>query len=59
MMRDPDGGEESRLRAEAKIDKRMQKDGIPRVRKGCEMTAKDYARGRALDQRVRARLLGF
>jgi hypothetical protein len=59
-MRDPDGGEESRLRAEAKIDKRMQKDGIPRrPRKIFELRAGDYQRGLALDRRVRARLLGF
>jgi hypothetical protein len=60
-MRDPDGGEESRLRAEAKIDVRMKKLGIGRnkVRKGFELKAGDYQRGKALDRRVRAKILGF
>jgi hypothetical protein len=59
MMRDPDGGEESRQRAETKIDARMKKDGIPRVRRGFELKRQDYERGRALDQRMRAKILGF
>jgi hypothetical protein len=62
IFRDPEGGEESRKQAEAKIEARMKDHGVHRrgrVRKGFELKAGDYHRGRALDQRVRARLLGF
>jgi hypothetical protein len=31
----------------------------PKIRKGFDMKRGDYERGRALDQRVRAKLLGF
>jgi hypothetical protein len=38
-----------------------KKDGPkwPKIRKGWDMKRGDYERGRALDQRVRAKLLGF
>jgi hypothetical protein len=58
-LRDPDDAE-GRKRSEAKAEARLKKLGIkPKKRRVPDLTAGDYQRGRALDQRVRAKLLGF